>query len=573
MKVVYVGIDAKKRRTLREQEDDVIILSTNRWDDFTYKTTFSAECRVKREKVDIGTVQILVDGKKDTHAYLDKLVDKGWDGVFPIPSSHYISVPASLSFYQQIIGNLNLEEAQSVATLLRDASYMTKILDDEAALRLLSAEGFRKSLQREQGAIKAYMDGGRVWNGSGISSEDQNVRFRNADGVITELTFRFKSNNPLPHDINVLIGPNGIGKSYLLHQIINRWLSLDPDVSIGLTHPKNDQIVVVSYSPFESFPVDSKGGEERKDNEVYRYFGLRGRRKELTESKRGSDAVTLSVDFPQVNAARSLIKCVKDDQRYGAIREWSNKVATMQQVLRRAIDFDFAAINIRSDADTTELCENPHLSARSFIDLDADDDPDGRRLVPIDPSRTSHLKPDVLARLAIDRLGVSLLKDGKVLHLSSGQRLFSYLVINILGAIRRNSLIIIDEPELFLHASLEVAFVNMLKSILKIYDAKALIATHSLVLVREVPRDCVHVFERTRDGVIIGSPPFETFGGDIQRIASYVFKDKLLDKPYEEWVKAQLDKFGSAEELLSALGSNVNEELVLQIYSMGRGAW
>ncbi|MCV5791964.1 ATP-binding protein, partial [Escherichia coli] len=62
------------------------------------------------------------------------------------------------------------------------------------------------------------------------------------------------------------------------------------------------------------------------------------------------------------------------------------------------------------------------------------------------------------------------------------------MVTNILGAIRRNSLILIDEPELFLHPTLEIAFIQMLKKILRNYASKALLATHSLVTVRELPR-------------------------------------------------------------------------------------
>ena len=165
------------------------------------------------------------------------------------------------------------------------------------------------------------------------------------------------------------------------------------------------------------------------------------------------------------------------------------------------------------------------------------------------------------------------LKDGEPLHLSSGQRLFSYIVINILGAIRRNSLILVDEPELFLHPTLEIAFIRMLKSILASYGSKALVATHSLVTVREIPRHCVHVFEQTDEGLTIKTPPFETFGGDVQRISSYVFGDKTLSKPYEEWLQIQLKEFGTAAALIEALGDDINEELIIQIHAMERGQW
>jgi ABC-type transporter Mla maintaining outer membrane lipid asymmetry ATPase subunit MlaF len=146
-------------------------------------------------------------------------------------------------------------------------------------------------------------------------------------------------------------------------------------------------------------------------------------------------------------------------------------------------------------------------------------------------------------------------------------------VINILGAIRRNSLILVDEPELFLHPTLEIQFVDMLKTILSRFNSKALLATHSVVTVREIPSQCVHVFEKTNDDVVLRHPPFQTFGGDFQRISSYVFGDKAVSKPFEAWIKAQLDELETADALIAALGDDLNEELIVLIKAMERGQW
>ena len=579
MKVVYAGRDGKKRKALISENQDVIVLLHDNWDDYTYKTTFPTDCRMKGTNVEIGSVQILVEGEKTTFAYLDRLVMDGWDGVFPIPRGQYVSVPAGLTFYEQIEGHLGLAAAVDVALLLRDASYLTKVKDDEDALRLLNNEGFRNSLQRERGAIRAYLDGWKLFGRHSITIRNQKFTFHSVSGKNAVIELRFDSSSPLPHDINVLIGPNGVGKSQLLRQIVDDWLALDPSAEseIGFSErPNLNQVVVVSYSPFELFPVDTSEDTNRRDHDVYRYFGFRGRKKALTESKRGSDQVTLSREFPKTNAARSLLACLADDQKYGAIKEWSNKLETMERVLRRAFAFDRAAVVVDSDVDvddfftTKEWLTEPHLEGELG---DEDGHSPSERYIPIAPDRVEELKVQPLSKHLRDRLGVVFLKDGKPIHLSSGQRLFSYIVINILGAIRRNSLVLVDEPELFLHPTLEIAFIRMLKSILASYGSKALVATHSLVAVREIPRDCVHVFEQTDDGLMIKTPPFETFGGDVQRISSYVFGDKALSKPYEEWVREKLIERGSAEELIQALGKDINEELIIQIHAMERGEW
>ncbi len=578
MKVVYAGQDNKKRKALIAECQDVIVLLYNNWDDYTYKTTFPTDCRLNGNGVEIGAVQILIEGQKTSFAYLDDLVARGWDGVFPIPSCNYVSVPAGLTFYEQIDGHLGLETAIKVAQLLHDASFLSKIEGNADALRLLNSEGFRKSLQRERGAIKAYLDGWKLFGRRDITIGNQTFTFCTWSGELASIDLRYDSPSPLPHDINVLIGPNGVGKSQLLLQIVKNWLQLGPEVqgSIGFAErPNLSQVVVVSYSPFELFPVDTSEDKERKDRDVYRYFGFRGRMKDLTDSKRGSERVTLSREFPKTNAARSLLGCLDDDQKFGAIKEWSKKLATMERVLKRAFEFDRAAVVVDSDVDvntfftTQDGLDEPHQQGELG---DEDEHSANQRYVPIASDRVQQLKVAALSKHLRDRLGVVFLKDGKPIHLSSGQRLFSYIVINILGAIRRNSLLLIDEPELFLHPTLEIAFIRMLKAILASYGSKAVVATHSLVAVREIPRDCVHVFEQTEEGLRIKTPPFETFGGDVQRISSYVFGDKSLPKPYEDWIGEQLEEC-SAEQLISALGKDINEELIIQIRAMESGKW
>jgi predicted ATPase len=579
VKIIYAGRDLKRQRSA-ERLDDVIVLLYDKWDDYDFKTTFPTDCRMKGQSVELGSIRILFENKMTSFEFLDKLVEKGWDGVFPVPDINYISTPAALSFYEQIEGHLGLEKAIEVAKTLRDASYLTKLEDDSEALRLLTSLGFRNSLQRERGSIKAFLDGWKLFGRESISIENQTFVFSSVQDEMLKLELKFVSESPLPHDINVLIGPNGVGKSQLLHQIVDYWLDDDPDSvrDVGFsTRPNLNQVIVVSYSPFELFPVDTSDGDgELEDNEVYRYFGLRGRMKALTDSKRGSNKVTLNRQFPKTNAAQSLLDCLSDDQRYGGIKEWANKVETMESVLRQAIDFDHAAVVISGDAEVKDLftdmegLDDPYLKGKL---IDEDSDPELERYVPIAPDRIENLKLNALRKHVQDRKGIVFLKEGKPLHLSSGQRLFSYIVVNILGAIRRNSLILVDEPELFLHPSLEIAFVRMLKSILTAYASKALVATHSLVTVREIPRDCVHVFEDTKDGIIVKTPPFETFGGDVQRISSYVFGDKALSKPYEEWVSQKLEEFGSAKKLIEALGTNINEELLIQINAMEDEKW
>lgn len=569
MQVVYLGRTSRRTDPPPQHEGDVIELLSNNWDDYGYKTSFPVTCRLNDEIVELPALRLLIGDTHSSSTELDRIRDEGWDGVFPIPDVSYISVPNGITFYEQIEGALGIKVAIEVARQLRDASYLVHVADDEAAKALVDSAGFRNSLQRERASTQAFIDGWRVFERQAIAVLDLGFRFENVFGNPMTLELKFQPRTRLPHDVNVLIGPNGYGKSQLLHQIVQDWISPSDDEELGFVEKPNlSQLVVVSYSPFERFPVDLTG-RKLQDQEAYRYFGMRGRTTPADASRRGR--ITLSHDYPKRNAAHSLIQCLADDRRLRSIRDWSKKVETMERVLRTAINFDFAAVEVGARKRPDGFYRDTNLIEP--LSFDVGDGTERKRYIPIASDRIDELDDERLTAALEPVSGVTFFLDGQPIELSSGQRLFAYIVINILGAIRRNSLILVDEPELFLHPTLEIQFVDMLKTILSRFNSKALLATHSVVTVREVPSECVHVFEKTDDDVVLSRPPFQTFGGDFQRISSYVFGDKSVSKPFEAWIKTQLDEFESADALIAELGDELNEELIVQIKAMERGQW
>ncbi len=569
MKVVYLGRAGRRAKRPPELQGDVIELLTNNWDDYGFKTSFVVTCRLNGKIVEMPGLRLLVADEDTSSDALDKFRNEGWDGTFPIPDTDYVSVPGEITFYEQIEGALGTAVAVEVAQALRDASYLIHVAEDADAKALAESEGFRKSLQRERASMQAFMDGWRVFERQAIAVLDLGFKFENMFGKCTNLELKFQPRTRLPHDVNVLIGPNGFGKSQMLHQMVKDWISPSEEERRGFVKKPNlSQLVVVSYSPFERFPVDLER-HQLKDKEAYRYFGLRGRAVPSDPNKLGR--IRLSHDYPKRHAAQSLVQCLADDQRLRSIRGWSRKVQTMERVLRTAMEFDYAAVEVgsRKRADT-------FYSDATSVDplcIDVREGENRRRYIPISSDSVEELDSERLNAALEAVSGVTFFLDSQPIELSSGQRLFAYIVINILGAIRRNSLILVDEPELFLHPTLEIQFVEMLKTILSRFNSKALLATHSVVTVREIPSECVHVFEKTDDDVVLRHPPFQTFGGDFQRISSYVFGDKSVSKPFESWIRAQLNELGSAEALIKELGDELNEELIVQIKATERGQW
>jgi hypothetical protein len=158
---------------------------------------------------------------RTSSTYLDRLLTQGWDGIFPVPETNYISVPSEISFYEQLDGLLGTDGAIGVAKVLRDASYFVRIIEDSAAGQLVETDGFRVSLQRERGSVKAFLDAWKIFASESVAVLDLGFRFVDVYKEISTLNLKFQSSNSLPHDINVLIGPNGAGKSRVLHQIVS----------------------------------------------------------------------------------------------------------------------------------------------------------------------------------------------------------------------------------------------------------------------------------------------------------------------------------------------------------------
>lgn len=562
MRVIYVGRRSKRSKPAPVDEDDVLELLWDNWDDYGYKTFFQVTCRIDGKLVDLGSLKLLTSGGQITHQVLDQLLESGWDGTFPIPEIDYLSVPFEIAFYKQLASQLSREVAIEVALNLHDASYLVRSMEDSAALRMVDSEGFKVSLQRERASVAAFKNGWKVLENQAIAVENFQFRFKNVFDNLSTLSLNFDSNSILPHEINVLIGPNGVGKSQVLHQIVSAWNKTAPD-DIGFAEPPNlSQVVVISYSPFERFPVDMEKMHVQ-DKKAYRYFGFRGRSAPSLDGKPGK--IRLSQEFPKKDSAQSLIACLADDQKYKSITDWAKKINTMETVLRTAFQFDYAAVEIDRSKRVRYLYSSLEgVGDNSHIDFDS------KRFIPINDVTLQQLKADSILEACLSQSGVAFFKDDQPIELSSGQRLFAYIVINLLGVIRRNSLVLIDEPELFLHPTLEIQFIEMVKGILASFNSKALLATHSEVIVREIPANSVHVFQRTEQGLVMAHPPFQTFGGDIQRISSYVFGDNNVSKPFEQWIAKQLEEHGSANALIEAIGEGVSDEVIIQIKAMER---
>lgn len=297
--------------TRLDNEPSMLALSFNNWDDYDIRTSLNAVLYVDGQEILEFSLKLYIENDKYSPQKLNELRDKGWDGFFPIPDLSYISVPSDIDFYSAILGKLGLEHSIRVLKKIRDASYLINREDDKEAIKLSENSDFITSALREAGARKAFTDGWAIFSPHESKIKDFVLNARKYNGVSEPISFKFNSEN-LPYDINLLIGPNGIGKSYTLKSLVEYWLGVESgDIKEleRLGHvpfdksPNISKLILISYSPFEEFTIDLKNSH-LQNKDAYKYFGFR----QHVEKEDGNTRIGISRNLPARDSIASLMK-------------------------------------------------------------------------------------------------------------------------------------------------------------------------------------------------------------------------------------------------------------------------
>lgn len=127
--------------------------------------------------------------------------------------------------------------------------------------------------------------------------------------------------------------------------------------------------------------------------------------------------------------------------------------------------------------------------------------------------------------------------DDRLSFLSSGQSILSHFVTALVARIRENTLVLFDEPETHLHPNAVANLFNVLNSILMEYESHAIIATHSPIVIQEIPSKRVVLLTREGDSTIATRMQFETFGESISELTRHVFDTASIHNYYKVALK------------------------------------
>jgi predicted ATPase len=117
-------------------------------------------------------------------------------------------------------------------------------------------------------------------------------------------------------------------------------------------------------------------------------------------------------------------------------------------------------------------------------------------------------------------------------RLSSGHKIVLLTITRLIQELQEKSLVLIDEPEAHLHPPLLSAFVRALSELLISTNGVAIIATHSPVILQEVPKRCVWKLSRFGAEAKSERLPIETFGENVGILTNEVFGLEVMNSGF-----------------------------------------
>lgn len=497
-------------------KSNVFALITDNWDDwFTYQTMYTLVFINNSHNVmNIGSVKIgelnLDKGKPNIPTNFKKLND------------NFFSL-GQISDYYTNLTKLGDDVRDEVLKSLNDIAF-----DNNLYSTFKNEEVMRISLMRDIAQTTVLGQYNRLAHGKAKLSE-YNFGYKLIKSYEWEedidLVFSVKPNSLPPTNIHVIIGRNGVGKTYLLTKMINSILENTGDFYENnyQTEERDSQkifagLVFVSFSAFDyEIPMEKNG-----EGIYYNYIGLKQRDKD-TNNIYNKKVEDLTKEFVKV-----LEECYLNSR----INLWKDIISLL---------------------DSDPIFKENNISG----------------LLDIENFNGRNSNPNKIQSI--------IEKSSKVFEvLSSGHKIVLLTLSSLIARVEERTLVLMDEPEVHLHPPLLAAFIRAISELLITRNGVAIVATHSPVVLQVVPKSCVWKLRRYGSNIKVERLGIECFGENLGVLTSEVFRHevtnsgvyKLLkdivdedDYSFEEVMELFNNKLGfEAQAILRVLLSNKDEE-------------
>lgn len=145
-------------------------------------------------------------------------------------------------------------------------------------------------------------------------------------------------------------------------------------------------------------------------------------------------------------------------------------------------------------------------------------------------------------------------------RLSSGHAIVMLTITRLVELVDERTLVILDEPEGHLHPPLLAALIRAVADLLGKRNGVALIATHSPVVLQEVPQSCV--WKLRRSGLLSNAerPAIETFGENVSILTREIFGLEVTRSGFHNLLSKAIDDALTYEEVLEHFSGQLGSE-------------
>lgn len=481
-----------------------VLLTPGDWDDYSFKTSFGVALQDKDGRlIDLGTVKIGYVGQKTgwTREKLPPVFEKLPEAFFPLGQD--------VSYYKTLCESLDDEVRRNFLEAMRDVVH-----DDGTLSEAVEEKVFADSLTRGVSSSTLKVQFKRVLRGL-AELTDFYFAYTQAGGskiAAFDLEFSVTASSSPSTNVHVLIGRNGIGKTTLLNGMVHSLMGQQDRRAPGtgkfwggpifgdrepLAPDYFSSVVSVSFSAFDPF-TPPPNRQDRSKGLGFFYVGMK--RPDVAGGNQSQALKTrdeISTDFGQ-----SFRSCLSESAKR---ERWRRAIRRLES------DFNFADMEMESL-------------------LSADD-------------------PSALQR------ATSVFQT-----LSSGHAIVLLAITKLVDTVEEKTLVLLDEPESHLHPPLLSAFTRALSDLLHDRNGVAIVATHSPVVLQEVPKSCVWKLSRIRSQGKAERLERETFGENVGVLTREVFGLELAKSGFHEMLQSAVDRGGSFEEILKSYGGQIGTE-------------
>ena len=477
-------------------------LLTDNWDDwFTYSTMYSLVVYdAEGQDFVAGGVKIGQFGMREGQRR-SEIPDQ-----FDQLSEEFFSLGQDDSYYEKL-NELGPELRDQILRGLRDVA-----LDQERFQRSLDEKVTGVSLLRSVTRATVQGQYSRLARGGARLSRYEFAYTAPKAGrskvAPVTLSFVVEPESMPPTNIHVLIGRNGVGKTHLLNHMTRSLVDKRADTAeVGAFNVVSDKptdgdmfasLVSVTFSAFDPFePLPNR--RDKSEGMQYSYVGL----KRTGTTVKGKPLAPKSPERLSTEFGSSVLVCSKGAR----LVRW-----------RRALEM-LEADPIFREADVASLA-----------DEDLDDE-----------------TQKAMARKLFG-------------NLSSGHKIVLLTITRLVETVEERTLVLLDEPEAHLHPPLLSAFVRALSDLLINRNGVAIIATHSPVVLQEVPASCAWKIRRSGRSVEAERPDVETFGENVGVLTREVFGLEVTHAGFHKLLREAIGEDDDFKAVLQKFDSELGGE-------------